>query len=56
MTDHELRARLGDVLLAIREALASEARPSEAGLRYLRELRNEAAVLGAEVERREVAA
>lgn len=56
MVDAPLRTRAGELLQAIREALASEARPSAEGLRYLRELREQAAQLGAEIARRGVSA
>lgn len=50
MDTAELAQQLHDTLHAIQDALASTARPTAEGLRYLRELRAEALALGAMVE------
>ena len=51
MDTAELGQQLDDVHQAILDALASTARPTAEGLRYLQELRAEALALGAEVEK-----
>ena len=52
VTDADLKQSLIEVSQAIREACASTAKPTLAGIEYLEELRAEALALGHEVERR----